>query len=151
MSSKLTRFREFPCDLFRIDTFKKIKLREYARQTKAGKKSFDFVLKDGLIHPAEGEFFKRPNGLSLRPGGYTLGHIVAHYKKKIGLILIPKGVVVPEGLVLIHEHTDHYSLQTTTSCSEDEMNAKLNHFFDNTPGLQKVSLEEYLKQFPLME
>lgn len=76
---------------------------------------------------------------------------MAHYKKKVGLILIPKDTVVPDGLVLIHEHTDHYSLQTTNVCTEDELNAKLNAFFENTPGITKVSLEDYLKHLFVVE
>ncbi|EFC44493.1 predicted protein [Naegleria gruberi] len=104
-----------------------------------------------MVQPAEGDVFECPNGLSLRPGGHTLGHILAHYKKKVGLILIPEGVAIPDDLVLIHEHTDHYSLQTSVPCTEDELNAKLNHFFETTPNIQKVPLEAYLEQFPLMK
>ncbi|KAL9652489.1 hypothetical protein ABK040_000061 [Willaertia magna] len=150
--SKLIRYNHFPLNLFRIDTFKKVKLREYYRQMDAGKRAFDFVLQeDGKIHPMEGEIFTTPNGMSLRPGGHSLGHILAHYKKKVGLVLIPEGTIVPKDLVLIHEHSDHYSLQTTNICTEEELNERINYFLDNTDGIVKVSLEDYFKQFPLMK
>lgn len=75
-----------------------------------------------------------PNGASLRPGGYNMGEILLRYRGKFNLIQIPAGIVstalcvkswvdwfagiaIPAGLILIHEHSDHYSLQTTEPCT----------------------------------
>ena len=53
---------------------------------------------------------------------------------------------MPEGLVLVHEHTDHYSVQTSEPCTLPELNAKI------TALLQRASSqtpEEFLR--PLTE
>ena len=36
------------------------------------------------------------------------------------VIELPKDLILPETLVMIHEHGDHYSLQTTQSIKPDE-------------------------------
>lgn len=35
--------------------------------------------------------FQGPNGMSLRPGGFNMGEIIANYKGAHRIIVIPKG------------------------------------------------------------
>ncbi|BGO88445.1 hypothetical protein NBRC10512v2_000060 [Rhodotorula toruloides] len=43
--------------------------------------------------------------------------------------LIPRGTALPPSLTILHEHTDHYSLQTTKRISLDNLNAEMTRFF----------------------
>jgi hypothetical protein len=77
-----------------------------------GRSSFDFILgTNKLYNPVEGDTFIRPNGLSLRPLGGSLAELIETFNSKY-FYEIPKDVVIPDNFVLIHEHSDHYSLQT---------------------------------------
>ena len=42
--------------------------------------------------------------------------------------IIPEAEVIPADLVLLHEHGDHYSLQTSATCTPDELNFRLSTF-----------------------
>ena len=111
----LGRFNKTPLGLYRIQNGDKVSLREHSEQVKLKRTSFDLKLgADGLVHPATGENFIGPNGASLRPGGFVFGEIVANFRgPRMRIIEIPSGVELPKELVLLHEHSDHYSLQTS--------------------------------------
>lgn len=111
----LGRFNKTPIVLYRIQGGEKVSLREHSEQVKLKRTSFDLKLgADGLVHPATGENFIGPNGASLRPGGFVFGEIVANFRgPRMRIIEIPAGVDLPKELVLLHEHSDHYSLQTS--------------------------------------
>lgn len=99
------RYNATPIELYRIQTGVKVNLRDYEEQRKKGRTSFDLVTKNGMVYPAEGEFFigmpflhlsvysqrGGPNGASLRPGGLVLGEIIANFKGAHRIIEIPKG------------------------------------------------------------
>ena len=105
-----------PLTLFRIcGKSRNIVLREYAVQTAKGSRSYDLTLaEDGLVHPAPlDDVFIGPNGASLRPAGINMWDIVSSRAGITNVLEIPEGVKIPEGLVLLHEHGDHYSLQCT--------------------------------------
>ena len=112
---KMKRYSIVPLTLYRCQSYKMPKLRERSIQFSRGITSFDFKLGDNsLYNPAEGDIYLGPNGLSLRPLGVNLAELVGSFKG--GYIYeIPKDTIVPDGLILIHERTDHYSLQPKQS------------------------------------
>jgi hypothetical protein len=133
-------------DLFRFAG--RVQLRERAVQAALKRTSFDYSLgPDGLVHPATGDRFVGPNGCSLRPAGPTLYELVAHRRGDARLVLVPAGTRVPDGLVLLHEHSDHYSLQTASPCTPAALNARLNAFFKSLPTT--MSRDEYLQRYPI--
>jgi len=94
----------------------------------------------------ESDYFVTPNGLSLRPAGINNWDIIWTYKGKFRVVYIPAGVEIPEGLVLILERGDHYSLQTTVSISLQELNKKMTDFLK---PFERLSREEFSERFPL--
>lgn len=123
-----------------------VRLREYTKQMKMGRASFDFKLhEDGKIHPATGDSFIGPNGMSLRPPGLVFQEVLGGFKADVKIFKIPKGTSLPKTLVLLHEHSDHYSLQTTEVVTETELNKRLSEFLRGMPMLTK---KEYLTQYP---
>ena len=44
---------------------------------------------DGLIHPAPGDFFSEPNGMSLRPRGTNMWDILSSYRGKCTVTILP--------------------------------------------------------------
>ena len=90
-----------------------VRLREWAKQKELGRASYDLkVHADGLVHPMTGDKFVRPNGMSLRPAGsLVLAEVLANFRGDC-VTIIPAETRLPPELVLLHEHSDHYSLQT---------------------------------------
>ena len=87
-----------------------------------------------------------PNGLSLRPMGINLWDIVSNYNGKITVVRIPKNTPIPEELVLLHEHSDHYSMQTAIPCSPSELNKRLAEFL---APFEKLTVPEFTKKYPV--
>jgi hypothetical protein len=69
-------------------------------------------ISDGLIHPKLGDFFESPNGMSVRPRGPNMWEILDKFRGPCNVWIIPQGTPLPKELVLIHEHNDHFSVQT---------------------------------------
>jgi len=143
------RHTVLPLPLFRIQSGDKASLREYEDQKKKGRTSFDLKLgADGKVHPAPCPEFIGPNGASLRPGGFNFGEIVATYRgPRIRIYELPAGLALPPTLVLLHEHSDHYSLQTTAPVSLEALNKTLTEVFQRYPPITK---EAYFKKHPMM-
>lgn len=113
----MQRFSVVPLQLFRIQNRKEVRLREYAAQEKLGRTSFDLMVQnDGLVHPMQGNKFVRPNGMSWRPLGPILYELLADFKGNC-IYIMPKGLELPSTLTLIHEHSDHYSIQVCASAA----------------------------------
>lgn len=141
------RFSRVPIGLFRVQTVEKVKLREYFRQQQQNRTSFDFKLHpDKKIHPAIGDEWVGPNGMSLRPGGYVMGEVVANFRGNV-VYHIPKDTELPDDLVLLHEHSDHYSMQTAKMCTEKQLNDKLTEFL--LQYAEKMTKNEYFEKFPM--
>jgi hypothetical protein len=137
VTSLLTPFKSVPVTLFRIQVKDKMKLREKARQEKLHRSSYDFILQpDGLVHPSIGNTFTFPNGASLRPLGPVLKEIIANFRGNC-IFVVPKDTPIPDDLILLHEHSDHYSLQTSSPCTERQLNQRLQNFFMNLPQMDK--------------
>eukprot|EP01137_Pigoraptor_chileana_P020208 Opistho-2@82274 len=142
----LGRFTKFPCELFRIGAKRGVVLRDFAKQEALGRAAFDFHFeKDGLIHPRPGSEFLGPNGMSLRPGGPNLGNILSSFRGDV-IYAIPAGTFLPPHFVLLHEHTDHYSLQTTEPVTLKEINKRMTDFVEQFPVITR---KQYFERFPL--
>jgi hypothetical protein len=140
---------QFPITLFRIcGKSRSVVLREYATQIAKGSRLFDVTLaEDGLIHPAPlDDVFIGPNGASLRPAGINLWDIVSGRRGIVNMLEIPCGTKLPKGLVLLHEHGDHYSLQCTDPIKRKALEALMNEFVKDFPFYSK---EEYFSKYPL--
>ena len=144
--SHLVRYQITPVLLFRNQATRKVALRQKARQESLNRSSFDFKLhEDGKIHPTIGVKFTLPNGASCRPAGQTLTKIISRFNGNC-IFVIPKGTPLPEELILIHEHTDHYSIQTAVNCSENELNERLSKFFEK---MEMISKEYFQKKYSI--
>ncbi len=137
------RFFQVPLPLVRIGRLP-VALRDFETQMAKRSSSFDLKLRDGLVHPAVGDKFIGPNGMSLRPrDSEKMKEIVAKWKgEKDRVYHLYEGMVLPEGLVILHEHSDHYSLQTTEPCTLPELNAKITELLE---GVVSQEREDYLR------
>ncbi len=144
---------QVPVTLFRIYGSKPgVVLREYAAQQARGLRAYDLVLgADGLVHPAPlDDVFIGPNGASLRPRGTNMWDLLIQRRGATNVMEIPEGTKLPQGLVLLHEHGDHYSLQCTTAMTRKALEKLMNQFFVSH-GFTTYSKEEFFNKFPLNE
>ncbi|KAJ7132881.1 hypothetical protein C8R43DRAFT_653580 [Mycena crocata] len=123
----LGRYTALPLELFRIGPTPAIILRDHAVQKAHGRRAFDVRLQpDGLVHPKPGAQFEGPNGMSMRPLGNNLHELVDIFEgPDITMYRLPKGLQLPDDLVCLHEHTDHYSMQCRVPMSLYTLNRKL--------------------------
>ncbi|KAI5801499.1 hypothetical protein DFH27DRAFT_556976 [Peziza echinospora] len=140
--------RAIPIELFRINSSKGVSLRDYAVQMQLGRRSFDLKLgPDGLVHPQPGPIFTGPNGASMRPMGTMLQEIVRGFSgQKSAVWRIPEGVELPKELVVLHEHSDHYSMQTTEPVELSVLNERISQFLE-AHG-EKMSVDEFCERYP---
>ncbi len=135
------RFNKLPLTLFRIQTTWQAKLRDYQQQLKIGQFSYDVKLhEDGLVHsiPVTETKFMGPNGMSLRPSGPNFFEILANFRGQC-IFVLPKDTELPSQFTLLHEHTDHYSLQTTQPVSLKEFNQRLTAFLNSFEMIDKAT------------
>lgn len=143
---------QFPVLLTRIEKIKGgVVLLDFESQAKKQSSLYDLKLQtDGLVHPVphnSTEYFG-PNGASLRPPtSITLMEVLGNMRG-VRLILIPQGTKIPHDLILLHEHSDHYSLQTTVPISLKQFNARLNAFF---APFERMSTMDYQNKFVLQK
>lgn len=129
----ITRFTIVPQTLYRIQPKLPVKLRDFDTQMAKASASFDLKLKDGFVHPAEGDQFIGPNGMSLRPASDIVTDVVRRSKETTIYTLIC-GLSLPDHLILLHEHTDHYSLQVRKPMSHQDFNDALTEFLKSQPS-----------------
>ncbi|KAJ7490589.1 hypothetical protein FB451DRAFT_1079381 [Mycena latifolia] len=138
-----------PVDLARVQSGMNVRLRDYETQKKLKRFSYDLkVQEDGLVHPAEGPSFIGPNGCSLRePLSPTFQEVVRNFRgSAIGVFVIKQGTILPETLTLLHEHSDHFSLQCTKPMSLDDLNEELTKFI--TANARVLNKEEFDEEYP---
>jgi len=147
MANIIGRYRTLPVELFRIQSCMNVRLREHERQMKAGRKAFDLRLHeaDRKVHPAEGDVFIGPNGMGMRPAGPVFAEIVANFRGS-NIFVLPKGLELPTELNLLHEHSDHYSMQTSMPVSLAALNRRLTELMS---GMELIDKEEYFRRFPI--
>lgn len=148
IGSPLTRFETIPETLYRIHNSGNIKLRSFERRIAAGMQgefSYDLHEKDGMVWPVTEDVFTEPNGMSLRPKcDLQRQQVMNHGGSKLKIFVLPAGMEVPSKLILVHEHTDHYSMQVRIPMTFEEFNKELNLMLK---GLKTLSKDEFLQMF----
>ncbi|KAJ7696699.1 hypothetical protein B0H17DRAFT_1168043 [Mycena rosella] len=138
-----------PVDLARVQSGLNVRLRDYETQKALKRFSYDLkVQPDGLVHPADGPNFIGPNGCSMRePLSPTFQEVVRNFRgSNVGVFVINKGTILPETLTLLHEHSDHFSLQCTRPMALDELNEELTKFV--TTHARVLNKEEFDEEYP---
>jgi hypothetical protein len=143
----LGRYTKTPIDLFRVNSTEKVVLRDYETQKKLGRYSYDLHLVDGKVLPKDGPNFEAPNGASMRPNGAFFQEVVRNFRgKDITIYLVPEGTQLPSNLVLLHEHTDHYSIQTTEPVELEVLNDRITAFLQENGT--KMTRPEFCDKYP---
>jgi hypothetical protein len=133
----MKRFTQLPVTLFRIQAKPQVNLRDFAEQISKGRTSYDLKTVSGLVLPMEGDKFHTPNGMSLRPKSDKMLDILRDFKGSPRVYCLHEGMNLPEGLVVIHEHSDHWSLQTSTPISLPDLNNKMTALLATTVNVTK--------------
>ena len=146
-SSFVSRFKHIPVTLYRLQSKLPTRLRDHATQMAAGRQSYDLKRNpdDGLVHPAQGETFTGPNGMSLRPATENMLHIAKNYRGNVTVFRLQEGLQLPEGLVLLHERDDHYSLQTDEPVELETLNDRITALLENCPTQTRDQFVEQLE------
>eukprot|EP00052_Salpingoeca_macrocollata_P033836 m.9700 g.9700 ORF g.9700 m.9700 type:complete len:149 (-) comp5621_c0_seq1:86-532(-) len=137
------RFTSLPITLYRIQPRFPVRLRDKAVQTAKQRTSFDLELHNGLVLPSKGDQFQGPNGMSLRPSGPAMFKVLNSFSGSPLVIELQVGLRLPSHFVLLHEHSDHYSLQTTEPVTLDQLNERMTEFLQALPA---VSREEFFDE-----
>jgi hypothetical protein len=106
------------------------------------------------VHPSPlSDVYIGPNGVTLLTEGINLWDILAGMededvdeKKVVNVIEIAEGSEIPDGLVLLNEKADNYSLQCSRPMTIEELEKHINKFFENFPIYDK---SEYFNKYPL--
>ena len=144
----IARYTTVPLKLFRIvGSNNKVILREKEKQFSKGSRSYDYTASsDGLLHPAPlDDYFMGPNGASFRPAGGQMWEILSERTGVVNVIEVPEGTHLPPDMVLFHEHTDHYSLQTTKSIKPSVFSKNVTEFLSKFEVYPK---KEYFERYP---
>ena len=145
--SFVTRFRKIPVTLYRLQSKLPTKLRDHATQMAAGRQSFDIKTNptDGMVHPAEGDTWIGPNGMSLRPATENMLHIAKNYRGNVTVFRLQEGLELPDGLVLLHERDDHYSMQTDEPVPLETLNERITNLLKECPTQTRDQFVEQLE------
>jgi hypothetical protein len=144
VGSTLERFTRLPYSLFRVQRRLPIALRDHDEQMALGRTFFDLKSVNGIVHPMEGDKFHTPNGMSLRPISFTQLKLANEFKGDFRVYELAEGLELPAGLVAIHEHSDHYSLQVTEPTPLVDFNIKLTRLLQSSPSFTKEEHIEFL-------
>ena len=128
-------FKRFPKEIFRVNNGRKVELRTWTPRRRV----YDISPTNGLVQPKatkpmsyEGESSKErlvrprvlranlilaPNGASMRPNSPYQQSLVSWRFRGDDVIVyaVPEGTALPDDLLLVHERSDHYSLQPAES------------------------------------
>ncbi|KAJ0158846.1 hypothetical protein CTA2_10756 [Colletotrichum tanaceti] len=145
MSRFIDSFKCVPVLLFRVSSGKTVKLREFSLKRT---KSFDVIPEKGMVKPKalEPSTYEGPNGASMRPLGKFQNELVQSYKgDKVVVYAVPEGTQLPKDLILVHEHSDHYSLQPAVEMPLNKLNEKINKFY--AKYAKEYTKSKWLKTF----
>ena len=141
----MKRFTQLPLTLYRIQAKPTVNLRDYAEQLAKGRTSYDLKTTNGKVLPMDGDTFHTPNGMSLRPNSPVMKTILENFRGNPRVYCMPVGTTLPDGLVVLHEHSDHYSMQTTEPITLSDLNAKLTALLAECPSATKEQFLEALE------
>ena len=130
-----------------------MRLRAEAAQKTAGRTSFDIAERDGRVWPRDPEEarFLGPNGMSMRPKGPMLAVIVASFRGgKPSILEVPAGTAIPPELVLLHEHSDHYSVQPASPMTLAQLNTALTRFLSQPSVVRFGNKAAFYERHPDM-
>jgi hypothetical protein len=141
----MTRITQLPLTLYRIQPRMPVNLRNYDLQIAAGRSSFDLKVHKNKVLPIDPQTaFKTPNGMSLRPASDTMLKILESFRGEPTIYTMLTGLELPKGFCIYHEHTDHYSLQTTDPITLSELNQKMTEFLETLPSMTKQQFIEQM-------
>lgn len=82
-----------------------------------------------------------PNGCSLRPPlSPNQQEVVRNFGgRNVTIYLVKEGTPLPPTLQILHEHSDHYSMQCTKPMTLDELNEELTKFFETSTSLSSTT------------
>ena len=149
----MKRFNIAPVTLYRIQARLPVSLRSYDDQIAKGLTSFDLKLHNGQVLPMlDITKFTTPNGMSWRPAGLAMSKLVRDYKGNFTIYNLLCGAHLPDSLCVMHEHNDHYSLQTTRPISPIDFNALLTDYLKTLPTMTReayIAMDEDPDQFDM--
>jgi hypothetical protein len=156
-----------PVTLFRMQSSKVVSLRVESVQRAAGQSSFDLALASpktttpanntgadtpllvAVPRDPEEKRFLGPNGMSMRPLGPVLAVLLFNFKGKCNIFEVPEGTIIPKGLVLLHEHSEHFALQPAEEMTLSDLNMKLTAFL-NQPDVIMSDKTVFYNRHPEM-
>ncbi|MCJ1226393.1 hypothetical protein MMC12_003044 [Toensbergia leucococca] len=124
-------FKSLPKELFRVNSGRNIRLREWSVRRS---NSFDLFTEAGMVKPKalDPSTYEAPNGASMRPISIFQRNLVRNFKgKDVVVYSLPADTPLPDDLVFVHEHSDHYSLQAASEMSLEDLNNKLTQFLES--------------------
>lgn len=140
------KFTILPKTLYRIQARLPVKLRDYDTQMAKGRASFDIKIhQDGLVHPAEGDEWIGPNGMSLRPATDTMLGILEDWKGEPTIFRLNEGLRLPDNLIVLHERDDHWSMQTRVPTTLESLNQTLTELLESAPRQTREQFQEQME------
>lgn len=70
--------------------------------------------------------------------------ILGAFKGEPMVYRLHEGLELPKDFILFHEHTDHYSLQTSKDITLKDLNVKLTDFLKSLPNQTKTQFLQQL-------
>ncbi|KAI0530188.1 hypothetical protein GGR58DRAFT_524912 [Xylaria digitata] len=139
-------FRSFPKQLFRVNNGRYVKVRAQQQNRNV----YDIVAQDGRVEPKalNPHTYIAPNGASMRPNSpYQQSLVSSRFRgPKVIVYAIARGTQLPDDLVLVHERSDHYSLQPGAPMSVDDLYSKITDFM--WKAARAYTREQWLEAFP---
>ncbi|KAI1351129.1 hypothetical protein F5Y01DRAFT_134339 [Xylaria sp. FL0043] len=139
-------FRSFPKELFRVNNGRHIKV----RVKQPNRHVYDILAENGQVEPKalNPQTYVAPNGASLRPNSpYQQALVSSRFRGPDVIVYgIAKGTQLPDDLLLVHERSDHYSLQPGAPMSIEDLDNKITDFMWKVARV--YTREGWLKAFP---
>ena len=141
-----------PLALFRLQGGPRVLLLLEAAARAAGRATFDISARDGAVHARDAAeaHFLGPNGMSMRPIGTALAMIIAPFRGKCLVHEVPPCTPLPPELVILHEHSDHYSVQPAITMTPAALNAALTAWLAQQTVLRMDGKDAFYARHPDM-
>ena len=82
--------------------------------------------------------------MSLRPSSDNMINNLKNFRGEPRVYSLPVGLTLPDGLVVIHEHSEQYSLQTTLPIPLPALNDKMTDLLADCISVTKTQYLEAL-------